>query len=596
LDVSSAAYYIKNVEVTLHEYEDLLKAMGKDFLDQSGGFVNKYNDYNRTRYGIITSTFKNIMTQNENFKEILLFICFLDSQEIPTQIMRDIYGTELVNALLFDLKKYFIISTQKDTISIHRKIQHIGLRYLSLSFDKCDAELKKMLSRLASYEYLDKNYTDIRKLVPHLKMALANLDELKLDDEKKRRFQIDLLITIGSIYRRKEQAIDESVYYFEKALALNEEYKLLNKYETAKIMFALGESCVLLNCNDKAEEFLRKSQHEFSSDPTQITNYAHNLRLRGILHMRRNEFDEANNCFDEAIKRLEEDNSSDVFSSIAKAQIYSAKSLNYVNRYINKEEMNEAIDLMKTAINILEEKNKATLSSFECDAITREIADFKTTLSGIENGVMHHDIALRLAEETENLLRQLPDEDNCSYCSLGKICTEKGHAYLRMNQLKKAKEMFEQARKVCDKAQVNEYVWRTRMQQTETLIRLGELDEAYENCVFMFNQKDRDRNIGADLFYNTSYYHAAVIKHRRGDVAQSLQFFEKFFVLMREFCKDFLAKEKYEKMVDEKTFETNLSELEIKKYYANALKIFSAICKKGSGFITDYIEQNLAEL
>jgi hypothetical protein len=25
-----------------------------------------------------------------------------------------------------------------------------------------------MLSRLASYEYLDKNYTDIRKLIPHL--------------------------------------------------------------------------------------------------------------------------------------------------------------------------------------------------------------------------------------------------------------------------------------------------------------------------------------------------------------------------------------------------------------------------------------------
>jgi tetratricopeptide (TPR) repeat protein len=108
--------------------------------------------------------------------------------------------------------------------------------------------------------------------------------------------------------------------------------------------------------------------------------------------------------------------------------------------------------------------------------IIREIADYKITLSGMENAVMHHDAALKLAEETENLLRQLPDEDNRSYCSLGKICTEKGHAYLRMNQLKKAKEMFEQARKVCDRAHVNEYVWRTRMQQTETLIRLGELD------------------------------------------------------------------------------------------------------------------------
>jgi hypothetical protein len=64
---------------------------------------------------------------------------------------------------------------------------------------------------------------------------------------------------------------------------------------------------------------------------------------------------------------------------------------------------------------------------------------------------------------------------------------------------------------------------------------------------------------------------------------------------MREFCKDFMDKENFEKMVNEKKFETNLSELEIKKYYENALKIFSAVCKKGSGFITDYIEQNLAD-
>jgi hypothetical protein len=85
--------------------------------------------------------------------------------------------------------------------------------------------------------------------------------------------------------------------------------------------------------------------------------------------MRRNEFDAANTCFDEASKKLEEHNSSDVFFSIAKARIYAAKSMNYINRYINKEEMNEAMDLMKIAINILEEKNKPNISPFERNAI-----------------------------------------------------------------------------------------------------------------------------------------------------------------------------------------------------------------------------------
>jgi hypothetical protein len=165
-----------------------------------------------------------------------------------------------------------------------------------------------------------------------------------------------------------------------------------------------------------------------------------------------------------------------------------------------------------------------------------------------------------------------------------------------MNQLKKAKEMFNDARKVCDKAQINEYVWRIRMQQTETLVRLGELDEAYENCIYMFRKKGHDKNIVGSLFFNTGYYNAAVIKHRQGDVAQSIKFFKEFFALMREFCKDFLDKKSYEKMINEKTFETDLSQLEIKKCYGNALKVFSAVCKKGSGFITDYIEPNLANL
>jgi tetratricopeptide (TPR) repeat protein len=402
-----------------------------------------------------------------------------------------------------------------------------------------------------------------------------------------------LRVTIGYIYRFKEQSIDESVPYLEKALQLNDEYKLLSKHETAKIMIVLGESHILLNQNNRAEKILKESSRLLGLAPSQVTDHANNLRLLGIIHMRRNKFDAANACFDEAINELERNNCSEIFSLVTKARTYAAKSINYVNQYINKDGMNEAIDLMKTAIRILEEKTN--LASFEQNIIKREIADFKITLSGMENGVMHYDIALKLAEETENLLRQLPDEDNSSYCSFGKIYTEKGHAYLRKNQLKKAKEMFKEARKVCDKAQINEYVWRTRMQQPETLIRLGELNEAYENCEFIFNEKDRDRNIGADLFYNTSYYNAAVIKHRQGYVTQSLEHFEKFFVLMQEFCKDFLDEKSYQKMENERTFETKLSELEIKKYYENALKVFSAVCKKGSEFITDYIEQNLAD-
>jgi tetratricopeptide (TPR) repeat protein len=425
-----------------------------------------------------------------------------------------------------------------------------------------------------------------------LKAALANLDRLNLSIDKKTNFQIRLLITIGNIYKHKEQAIDESVDCFVRALELNDKLKILRDGELAKTTLALGEALVFLNRNREAEKYLNDCAGFLKNNEDHVIDYADNLRFLGILSMRFNDFDGANRYFDEAVGLA--GGQTGVEAKISAARACTAKSLNYVNRHINKEGMTEAINLMKKAVNILEDN--ANPSAFEKNALLRELADCKITLSGMENAEMRHGVALELARETEELLKQLPDEDNASYCSFGKVCTEKGHAYLRMNELEKASEMFAQARKVCDKAQVNEYVWRTRMQQTETLVRLGKLDEAYGNCLYMFNLVERDRNIGADLFYNTCYYHAAVIEHRRGNIPEALEHFKKFSVLMKEFCKEFMEPEAYAKLLNENVFETASDESQIKKRYADALKIFSAICKKGSGFITDYVERNLSDL
>jgi tetratricopeptide (TPR) repeat protein len=511
--------------------------------------------------------------------------------------MKDMFGSNAAGELLYCLKKYFAITTDEKTVSIHRSSQSIGLKYLAGILEKRDETLEKILSALTPYDRLEKNYADLRKLTPHLKALSENLDELSLPEDKKADFRIRLLTTIGNICRYKERSIEESIGYFKEALRLNDKRKRLNEREVAKLTFAVGEAAVLLNRNDEAEKYLRETARNFVSSKGRVEDLADNLRLLGILRMRRDDFIGANRCFDEAMRRLDERaGEKSVASAIIRAKTYAAKSMNYVNRYINKEEMNDAIDLMKRGIGVLEEKRSAKLSFMEKTALVHELADLKINLSGLENAVMRHEAALKLAEETEEELKKLPDEDNASYCALGKVYAEKGWAYLRMNKLKKAREMFFQARKICDKAQVNEYVWRTRMQQTETLVRLGELDEAYENCVYMFNLKDRERNIGGDLFYNTSYYHAAVVKRRLGDAAESLKYFNKFFRLMKDFCKEFLEKKDYERLMNENVFEAAADESEIKKCFENALKIFLAVCKKGSGFISDYVEKNFLDL
>ncbi|MDR3245811.1 MAG: LuxR C-terminal-related transcriptional regulator [Prevotellaceae bacterium] len=597
LDVSAAAYYVKNVDITLQEYTKLLKTMGEDFLNLNEKLMFKYNNYNKTRYGIISSTLKSIMEQNNKFKEILLFIFLVDSQEIPIQLLKTAYDQNAASELLFYLKKYFLITSRNETISVHRKTQQIGLHYLSGVIGECGNTLEKVVSILTPYEYIDKHHTDLKRFIPHLKVVLKHLDELNLSDGKKAGFRIDLLVTIGNIFRYKEQSIEESINYFEEALRCNTQYRYLNKYEIAKIMLTAGESCVLLGRNDLGERYLKKGLADFASNKMYIANWADSLRLLGIIYTRRGEFDKANDCFDNAMKHIANSDRNDIILKFAMARIYSAKSLNYLTHCINKEGMNDAVDLIKKAINILEEcRNTGTVSSFEESALIREIAGMKIRLSGLENGIMNHDVALQLTEETEELLKKLPDEDNSSFCSYGMIFMEKAHAYLRMNELQKAKEMFSRAREICDKAPIDDYIWRIRMQQTETLVRLGELEEAYKNCTYMFSIPNRERNIAGDLFYNTCYYNAAVIQYRLGNKAKAAEHFYDFIANMKKFCKEFLKKEEYEKLIHENVFEVAADKSDIKKYFSSALKIFTAVCKKGSGFITDYVEKNFLDI
>jgi hypothetical protein len=44
------------------------------------------------------------------------------------------------------------------------------------------------------------------------------------------------------------------------------------------------------------------------------------------------------------------------------------------------------------------------------------------------------------------------------------------------------------------------------------------LDEAFKACEEIFAIENRERNHYCDLFFNTCYYHAALIKYRKSDL------------------------------------------------------------------------------
>jgi hypothetical protein len=129
------------------------------------------------------------------------------------------------------------------------------------------------------------------------------------------------------------------------------------------------------------------------------------------------------------------------------------------------------------------------------------------------------------------------------------------------------------------------------MHEAESLIRLNRLPEAWNACESMLATKNRERNSYCDLFFNTCYYHAAVIKYKQNDLKSAADYFAKFFASMKLLCKNILSPEKYDELIKQNAFAENL--LDLKTFFENSLRIFEVIYWKDYEFTKYYVEENL---
>ena len=128
------------------------------------------------------------------------------------------------------------------------------------------------------------------------------------------------------------------------------------------------------------------------------------------------------------------------------------------------------------------------------------------------------------------------------------------------------------------------------MHEAECLVRLNRLDEAFAACEDMFSTKERERNNYSDLFFNTCYYHAAIIKYRQNDFESAKKYFKKFFESMRIFCREIAPEKDCRDLEQDGAFSTNAS---MEDFFRNSLKVFELIYWKDYEFTKYYIEENL---
>ncbi|WPX99664.1 HTH and tetratricopeptide repeat-containing protein (plasmid) [Candidatus Megaera polyxenophila] len=104
LDVSLAASYIKEIKSSYTEYLKYITEPNEGFITVQKSILNDISEYNKTRYDIVALSVKHVIESNPDFVDLLLFICLINSEDIPKDLLIKYKDNIIVNQFIHELK------------------------------------------------------------------------------------------------------------------------------------------------------------------------------------------------------------------------------------------------------------------------------------------------------------------------------------------------------------------------------------------------------------------------------------------------------------------------------------------------------------
>jgi tetratricopeptide (TPR) repeat protein/DNA-binding CsgD family transcriptional regulator len=264
LDVSTAAYYLRATNIPYDTYLKNVTHHNKDFENVQENLLRETGDYTKTRYNIITLSLQHLIDTHKDFAELLLFISFLDSQNIPRDLLEKFKNNVVVDNLIYNLKKYSLI-TYKHThssnlnsfFSIHRSTQSIVLIHLvkKLDLEKNNLLLKFILIALEKYlaDLIEKNDLEkMQNLASHTEMFLTHRNFLTDDMRGSLRGMLGCIYQCLGTYTKAKKNLEEGY----KSLSGSKKKKYALMAQTAAY---LGASHKVLGDYSKAKTLLEQS-------------------------------------------------------------------------------------------------------------------------------------------------------------------------------------------------------------------------------------------------------------------------------------------------------------------------------------------------
>lgn len=322
LDVSLAGYYIKNTDTTYQDYLELLNQHSSEFEKFQSGLLKKSSSYGQTRDRIITISLQKIIeTHQKDFKDLLLFVSLLDSQNIPLDLLRSYKEKIVVDNFIHLLKEYSLVITPdspgQGMVSLHRNIHSAMLTHLAKLFDlEKNKHLIEPMS-LVFRAYIEKiidgeDFHKMSRVLKHCQKFLSHTDLLS------NSVLASLWGELGSLY--SEQVLyEEAQQAFEKSLDLYKEVASPEPYWFARTLEGLGNVYSELGLNEKAKTSLEKSLSYYQKNNLHHTLiYARALASLGSVYRELGDYKKAQQLIEESLS-LDKQNPSDLHACHARA-------------------------------------------------------------------------------------------------------------------------------------------------------------------------------------------------------------------------------------------------------------------------------------
>ena len=606
LDVSIAAYTVKNTHITFKQYLNIVKENSIGYEGEKLKFGA--SDYDKTRYGIVSETLNRINKQNTDANELFFFISLMRPQHIPIELLHTHRNNIEINDFVYDLRKngllvresYTNFAQENKSISVHDSTHEIITAFLNSALSQQEKELfiQRINESVNKFYQKCMNKQDVQMIqsfIPHLKSMLNALRDLDIKVEIREKFEADIHLILGYAYYTTIRNFIQAIYHMRASYNIEEKMTVFSKLTTAKLLKDMGLIYSVINDLDNSLKYCQESIRLCKGLSNTNALVADNLQVMSAVYRKQNSFNVANDLLQKAVSIIA--NQNNAYIDNLRAEIYTQLSCLYLAHYMNKPKGQVAIEYSKQAIKAISNiqifyKNKSSLPLEVTCNLARQRWKYSEALMVVDN---NYEEANENALEAEYIMkRKCPADMHQKSRILGVL----GEVSLRYtNNIEQAKEQLSETVNIINLAFGTSAAVEYYVHRAEANIRLNKYREGYDDCMHIINIGQTVKTNALNLRFYTTFYHAAVASYHMNDLDNAIKHLQELFDKLQEFSKNFLETEIYNNLVSKGVFSIRdtkpQTKLEIiKQYLDNSVEIFGTIHGHQHPFVTDYVLKN----